>query len=82
MLGLPVDFVLPPIAMLTVDKLLAFDNVLFHLVYFNIGLALHHSMDLMLQPESLPCMPSVSEMEATMKTLLSWVSAQIPILKC
>ena len=50
----------PPsyIAMLTVDELLAFDNVLFHLVYFNIGLALHHSMDLMLQPESLPCMPS------------------------
>ena len=62
------------LAMLTVDELLAFDNLLFYLVYSSVGPSIHHSIGLTLQPESLPCMPSSSEMETTLTTLLSWVS--------
>ena len=36
-----------------------------------------HAIDLILQPESLPCMPSLSEMETTLTTLLSWVCVTI-----
>ena len=65
------------LAMLTADELVAFDNILFTLLYGGIGPSLRHNIDLVLQPESLPCMPSASEMETTLTTLLSWVSVQI-----
>ena len=62
------------LAVVTADELVAFDNVLFPPVYGSIG---HGGIDLELQPESLPCMPSSSEMETTLTTLLSWVSVHI-----
>ena len=61
------------LSLLTVDELAAFDNAIFVLVYSGIGSSLHDSIELVLQPESLPCMPSSSEMTTTLTTLLSWV---------
>ena len=63
--------------MVTADELVAFDNVLFPPVYGSIGSSFHGGIDLVLQPESLPCMPSSSEMETTLTRLLSWVSVHI-----
>ena len=65
------------LALITADELSAFDNTVFDVAYRRIGPSLHHGIELVLQPESLPCMPSSSEMEATLTALLSWVSVQI-----
>jgi len=70
-------------SLLTADELAAFDNTIFLIVYSNIGPSqFTRSIDLVLWSESLPCMPSSSEMEATLTTLLSWVSVQILETKC
>ena len=65
------------LALLTVDELLAFDNTIFILVYITVGSSWFHNIDLELQPESLPCMPTSNEMETTLATLLSWVCVQL-----
>ena len=70
------------LALLTVDELLAFDNTIFIAVYCNIGPTLSHNIDLELQPESLPCMPTSNEMKTTLATLLSWVCVQLPETIC
>ena len=70
------------LSLLTVDELVAFDNIIFVLVYSSIGPSFHHSIDLVLKPESLPCMPSSSEMATILTTLLSWVSVQILKTRC
>ena len=70
------------LALLTADELAAFDNTIFPIVYHSIGPHFKRRFDLVLWSESLPCMPSSSEMEATLTTLLSWVSVQILETKC
>ena len=71
------------LSLLTADELAAFDNIIFLIVYSNIGPTKNtRNIELVLQSESLPCMPSSSEMEATLTTLLSWVSVQILETKC
>ena len=65
------------LALLTVDELLAFENIIFYTIYSNIGPSMFNSIDLTLRPESLPCMPSSSELETTLTSLLSWVCVQI-----
>ena len=71
------------LALLTADELAAFDNTIFLAVYRGIGPSQYtRSIDLALWSESLPCMPSSSEMEATLTTLLSWVSVEILKTKC
>ena len=63
------------LSLLTADELAAFDNIIFRIVYSNIGPSrFTRHIDLVLWSESLPCMPSSNEMEATLTTLLSWVS--------
>ena len=66
------------LSLLTAEELIAFDNTIFLIAYSNIGPTMHtRSIELVLWSESLPCMPSSSEMEATLTALLSWVSVQI-----
>ena len=65
------------LSLITADELLAFENIIFFTVYSIIGPSMSHAIDLILQPESLPCMPSLSEMETTLTTLLSWVCVTI-----
>ena len=70
------------LSLLTADELAAFDNTIFLIVYSSIGPQFTRRFDLVLWSESLPCMPSSSEMEATLTTLLSWVSVKILETKC
>jgi len=70
------------LSLLTADELAAFDNIIFLIVYHSIGPRFARRFDLVLWSESLPCMPSSSEMEATLTTLLSWVNVQLLETKC
>ena len=67
----------PLLNMITVDQLLAFDNVVADLTYSSIGTSIHlnSAWGISLLVPSFPCIPTQEDLMSTLSMLLSWVRA-------